>query len=83
MSLSPYFPTSLPKNSKVKKKILKEILDMINIYKTSNNGWQLNIKSSLYKIISLLISEDMLLNKKNIKSIKKDYKIDLIKKILN
>ena len=56
---------------------------MINIYKTSNNGWQLNIKSSLYKIISLLISEDMLLNKKNIKSIKKDYKIDLIKKILN
>lgn len=77
------FPTSLPKNSKVKKKILKDILDMINIYKTSNNGWQLNIKSSLYKIISLLISEDMLLNKKNIKSIKKDYKIDLIKKILN
>ena len=77
------FPMLLPRNCQVSKKILNEILDMINIYRTANMGWQLSIKSSLYKIISLLISENMLINKKNITPIKKDYRVNLIKKIIN
>lgn len=77
------FPMLLPRDCQVSKRILNEITDMINVYKTANTGWQLSIKSSLYKIISLLISEDMLINTKNITSIKKDYRVDLIKKIIN
>lgn len=77
------FPPLLPRDSKINKNILNEILDMISVYQTAPIGWQLSIKSSLYKIISLLISEDMLLNNKKISSIKKDYKVDLIKKIIN
>lgn len=77
------FPMLLPRDCEIRCKIVNEISDMINVYKTSNIGWQLSIRSSLYKIISLLISEDMLINKKQIKSIKKDYKVELIKKIIN
>lgn len=73
----------LPRDCEIRCKIVNEISDMINVYKTSNIGWQLSIRSSLYKIISLLISEDMLINKKQIKYIKKDYKVELIKKIIN
>lgn len=77
------FPMNLQNNDPNRKKVITEILDIIKIYKESKLGWQLAIKASLYKIISLLISEDMLLKKENIKSVRKNYKLDLIKKIIN
>ncbi|NRT33020.1 AraC-like DNA-binding protein/quercetin dioxygenase-like cupin family protein [Clostridium beijerinckii] len=64
-------------------RIKDEILLIISSYQKRKAGWQLNIKASLLKIISLFVEEDKLVNEVNYMNIKKQYKIDIIKKLLN
>ncbi|MEQ8153822.1 MAG: AraC family transcriptional regulator [Clostridiaceae bacterium] len=65
------------------KKVLNEILEIIDAYTCKLNGWELAIKASLLKLISILAVEDKLLKKDIYHSVSKDYKVELIKKVLN
>lgn len=56
---------------------------LISSYKNRKYGWQLSLKASLLKIISLFVEEDKLVNELKYLDIKKQYKIDIIKKLLN
>jgi AraC-like DNA-binding protein/quercetin dioxygenase-like cupin family protein len=75
------FPTLLDfKNSS---KIKDEILLIISSYEKRKTGWQLSIKASLLKMISLFVEEDKLIGELGYTNIKKQYKIDVIKTLLN
>lgn len=77
------FPQFLNTNSICGKKALQEIVEIINYYNIKNAGWELNIKGSLLKIVANLAQEDMFLKDTNNFSLPKDYKVELIKKILS
>lgn len=77
------FPLFLELNSICGNKALCEVLEIIDIYHKKNLGWELGIKASLLKIIANLAQEDKFLKDNTTLLIPKDYKVQLIKKVLN
>jgi AraC-like DNA-binding protein len=77
------FPLIIDENSKWGKSIIKEVKEALEIYNSKYIGWELSIKASLYKIISILIRENKLTMGKNLTNSSLDYKIQVIKKSLN
>lgn len=77
------FPVLSDSNSQSGMKITREIVDIINIYKNKAPGWEIGIKASLFKIISFIARQDEFIKDTDTLLIQKDYKIQLVKKVLN
>lgn len=77
------FPISLDLNSRWGNKTLHEILEIIEIYHKKKPGWELFIKGALLKIIANLAEEDVFLKKDTDLQVPKDYKVQIVKKVLN
>ncbi|GIM29124.1 AraC family transcriptional regulator [Clostridium polyendosporum] len=77
------FPLFLDSNSTGSNKTLREILEMIDTYHKKSAGCELSIKGSLLKIIANLAEEDKFIKNDATLLIPKDYKVQLIKKVLN
>ncbi|MDP4146764.1 MAG: AraC family transcriptional regulator [Bacillota bacterium] len=77
------FPLFLDTKSVGGQKNIDEIREIINVYNKKNPGWELRVKASLLKIISHLAEEDNFIKDDTAILTPKDYKVDLIKKVLN
>lgn len=77
------FPVIIDKNSKWGAEVIQEVKEAIKIFDTKDLGFELGIKASLYKIISIIAKENKFTIKED--SIKPciNYKIRIIKKALN
>lgn len=62
-------------------KLLNEILNIIQSYNNKNLGYELNIKSSCFKILFLLAENNLLLKEDNSNPKAVSYKINLIKTV--
>lgn len=65
------------------KNIISEVKGAIRLYDEKEDGFEIGIKSSLYKIIFLAIQKNKLTEEENISSSSVNYKIKIIKKSLN
>lgn len=74
------FPTTV-NNTFALEKITKEFTYAVSCYDNEKLGWHLNLKSTLLRIISILIENDLLLKDGNISS--NDYKIAIAKNLIN
>ncbi|GIM29617.1 AraC family transcriptional regulator [Clostridium polyendosporum] len=77
------FPLFLDPTSTCGNKTLREILEIIDVYHRKNGGWELSIKASLLKVIANLAEENKFLKNDATLLIPKDYKVQIIKKVLN
>lgn len=82
LSSSILFPLVLDTHSKGGAKILIEILDIIDHYTNKTPGSEISIKASLYKIIAILADDNSFIKKLDT-SEPKDYKVELMKIVLN
>lgn len=76
------FPTTLGADANLNKKIVGEFIDAVSSYRNKPLGWPLTVKSSLFKIISILIENDKLLSGTNLSN-DNNYKIKLSKNLIN
>lgn len=76
------FPSLISISTDWGKDAIFEIKSMIKIYRNKATGWELSIKSSLLKVISILAADNGFEFKKDMKVNIKDYKIEVIKKII-
>lgn len=77
------FPLIIDENSEWGEKIIEEVKEALEIYDSKYIGWELNIKASLYKILSILIRENKFTMSNRLADSSLDYKIEVIKKSLN
>ncbi|PJI07481.1 MULTISPECIES: helix-turn-helix domain-containing protein [Clostridium] len=73
------FPV-LPKESN--REVADEMKNIVNSYIEKYNGWEVSIKASLLKIISLIAKYNEFKVKDGYTKLPDDYKIELIKKVL-
>lgn len=62
---------------------LNEIEAIINAYNIKYPGWQLSIKASLYKFLSILVVENKLITNNSNIQLASDYKINLVKNAIS
>jgi AraC-like DNA-binding protein len=61
--------------------ILRLFLEILEVNKVKKTGWYLNVKACLYKILSILAGEDLLITMtNNLKNL--DYKMEQVKKAI-
>ncbi|MFA6941016.1 MAG: AraC family transcriptional regulator [Clostridiaceae bacterium] len=77
------FPLCLNIEAESDIKIISQVKDIISTYKDKNAGWELSIKSSLLKIISLMVYLNKFSVQENLSLTRDNYKIELIKKSIN
>lgn len=77
------FPLIIDENSKWGNKIIDEVKEALDIYAAKDIAWELSIKASLYKILSILIKEKKINISESPSISPLDYKIEVIKKSLN
>ncbi|SHJ62195.1 AraC-type DNA-binding protein [Clostridium cavendishii DSM 21758] len=77
------FPLIIDKENPWGKSIISELKEIINIHDNKLIAWELDLKISIYKILSIFIKENNLAFKDGLDSSKLGNKIDIIKKILN
>lgn len=75
------FPLLVSTTSTIGNKLIKEVHEIINEYQNKYVGWELSIKASLLKIISHLANMNKFIKKDTLLP-SKDYKLQLIKKVL-
>lgn len=75
------FPTTINSNASALEKITEEFIYAVASYDNEKLGWQLNIKSSLLRIISILIENELLIKEGNTPN--NDYKISIAKNLIN
>lgn len=77
------FPSLINNSFTCSQKILSEIKELINIYYTKFNGWELGVKASLLKIISLIAQDNKFIKNTSITSSSNNYKVERIKLVLD
>lgn len=75
-------PLYLDTESKSGQKLITEIIDLIDCYRSKSLGYQLNIKGSLLKILSYLAAENQFLKIEEGPSNSKDYKLHVLKQVV-
>lgn len=75
------FPTIIDDNHPIKGRIISEFKDAVFAYRNKTMGWPITVKAALFKIIALLIQEELMLNE-SASSLNDNYKINLAKKII-
>lgn len=77
------FPMYIRPEADCNIKIINQVKEIISSYTEKETGWELDIKSSLLKIISLMASNNKFIIKENLLISKDSYKIQLIKRVIN
>lgn len=75
------FPTTISDNDSALEELRNEFTYAVSCYDNEKLGWHLNIKSSLLKIVSILIENDLLLKEGSLPT--NDYKITIAKNLIN
>ncbi|MGL5354647.1 MAG: AraC family transcriptional regulator [Clostridium sp.] len=75
------FPTTISINTSASSQITNEFMSAVSSYDNENLGWHLNVKSSLLKIISILIENDLLLKEGTL--VNNSYKITIAKNLIS
>lgn len=76
-------PLMVDETSKWGQSIIKEIKETIEIYSDKVFGWEIGIKASLYKILSIVAMENKFALRENASASSLNNKIDIVKKIVS
>lgn len=77
------FPMHITPKTECDIRIMNQVKEIVSAYKEKEAGWELNIKSSLLKIISLMASNNKFIINEKLLISKDNYKIQLIKRVIN
>lgn len=77
------FPFIIEPSSEWGEKCICEVKELIKCFQNKTTGWELSIKASLFKFISILAASNKFEMQDNINSSSNNYKVELIKKTLN
>lgn len=77
------FPYTVNNSIEWGREVIEEIKSIMKCYRELKVGWEIGIKSSLLRIVSILAGNDGFVIKGTTNEDVKEYKINLIKKIIN
>ncbi len=76
-----HFPTMIAEKSPIKEKIIFEFKEAVFAYRNKALGWPITVKAALFKIIALLVQEDLMVNE-SVDSTQDHYKINIAKRVI-